>query len=117
MYCLDALKRFDRIDDDQVRAIAFEIALLGRAGLDQASADKKYTLHSIAGERFTGQASTSLACSPGPSSVGNKGSSRSVTAATHWRQRPASGRGKGEPQGSVACRVTSTRSQGRSVSW
>ena len=54
MYCLDALERFDRLGDDEIRAIAFEIALLGRSGLDYASADKKYTLNSIPGEHFTG---------------------------------------------------------------
>lgn len=54
MYCLDALERFDHLGDDEVRAIAFEVALLGRSGLDYASADKKYTLNSIPGERFSG---------------------------------------------------------------
>jgi len=54
MYCLGALERFDPMPDDQVRAIAFEIALLRRSGLDYASSDQKYTLQSIPGERFSG---------------------------------------------------------------
>lgn len=54
MYCLDALQRFEGMDDERVRAIAFEIGLLGRFGLDYASAESKYTLNSLPGERFTG---------------------------------------------------------------
>jgi len=40
--------------DREVLEIASEIAMLGRAGLDYASSDKKYSLTSIAGERFSG---------------------------------------------------------------
>ena len=54
MHCLGALQRFDAMPDDQVRSIAFEIAVLGRAGLDYADPDPKYTLNSIPGERFSG---------------------------------------------------------------
>jgi hypothetical protein len=53
-FLLDALKRFASMDAGQVRAIAFEIALLGRSGLDYASSEKKYTLRSIPGETLSG---------------------------------------------------------------
>ncbi len=43
-----------RLDVEQVRAIAFEIATLGRSGLDYASPEKKYTLRTIPGETFSG---------------------------------------------------------------
>ena len=54
MYLLDALQRFDGMDDTRVREIAFEIALLGRSGLDYASSEKKYRLQSLPGEQFSG---------------------------------------------------------------
>ena len=43
-YFLDAFKRFDAMTTEQVRNVAFEIALLGRNGLDYASPDEKYEL-------------------------------------------------------------------------
>jgi hypothetical protein len=42
------------MDVEQVRAIAFEIGMLGRKGLDYSSAEKKYTLRTIPGESFSG---------------------------------------------------------------
>jgi hypothetical protein len=53
-FLLDALKRYAPMDVEQVRAIAFEIGMLGRSGLDYASPEKKYTLRSIPGETFSG---------------------------------------------------------------
>jgi hypothetical protein len=53
-FLLDALKRYAALDAEQVRAIAFEIAMLGRSGLDYASPEKKYTLRSIPDETFSG---------------------------------------------------------------
>ncbi len=53
-FLLDALKRFAPMDVEQVRAIAFEIGMLGRSGLDYASPEKKYTLRTIPGETFSG---------------------------------------------------------------
>ena len=53
-FLLDALKRYASMDVEQVRAIAFEIGMLGRSGLDYASPEKKYTLRSIPGETFSG---------------------------------------------------------------
>lgn len=42
------------MDVEQVRAIAFEIGMLGRSGLDYASSDKKYKLRTIPDEEFSG---------------------------------------------------------------
>jgi tetratricopeptide (TPR) repeat protein len=53
-FLLDALKRYASMNAEQVRAIAFEIAMLGRGGLDYANPEKKYTLRSIPGETFSG---------------------------------------------------------------
>lgn len=53
-FLLDALKRYASMESDQVRAIAFEVAMLGQSGLDYASAEAKYTLDSLPGEVFSG---------------------------------------------------------------
>jgi tetratricopeptide (TPR) repeat protein len=53
-FLLDALKRYAWKDTDEVRAIAFEIGMLGRTGLDYASPEKKYSLKTIPGEEFSG---------------------------------------------------------------
>jgi tetratricopeptide (TPR) repeat protein len=53
-YLLGALERFEPMTDDQVREIAFEVALLGTTGLDFASPEQKYSLRSIPTEKFTG---------------------------------------------------------------
>ncbi len=53
-YLLSALERYDKLPIDKVREIAFEVAMLGRNGLDYASPDKKYTLRTIPGETFSG---------------------------------------------------------------
>ena len=53
-FLLDALKRYASMDVENVRAIAFEIGMLGRSGLDYASPEKKYTLSTIPEETFSG---------------------------------------------------------------
>ena len=53
-FLLDALKRYESMDVEQVRAIAFEIAMLGRSGLDYSDPEKKYTLRSLPDEIFSG---------------------------------------------------------------
>jgi hypothetical protein len=53
-YCLDALKRYEKMPVDKVKEVAFEIGMVGRNGLDYASPDKKYTLKSLPGEQFSG---------------------------------------------------------------
>ena len=53
-FLLDALKRYARLSNEDVRQIALEAALLGRKGLDYASPDKNYTLRALPGEAFSG---------------------------------------------------------------
>ncbi|MDP3069720.1 MAG: tetratricopeptide repeat protein [Opitutaceae bacterium] len=53
-FLLDALQRYARLPADDVRKIALEIAVLGREGLDYADPEKKYSLHSLPGENFSG---------------------------------------------------------------
>lgn len=52
-YCLSALKLFEEKTAEAVRSISFEIAMLGRSGLDIHNPDRKYRLTSLPGE-FTG---------------------------------------------------------------
>jgi hypothetical protein len=51
---LDAFKQFDALTTDQISAIAQEIAVLGRNGLDYASPDEKYVLRSLPDQKFSG---------------------------------------------------------------
>jgi Tfp pilus assembly protein PilF len=53
-YFLAVLRRFEELSPRKVKEITLEIALLGREGLDYSSADKKYTLRTLPGERFGG---------------------------------------------------------------
>jgi hypothetical protein len=53
-YFLDAFKRYETMTPEQVRNVAFEIALLGRNGLDYASPDEKYELRALPGRKFSG---------------------------------------------------------------
>lgn len=53
-YFLDAFKRYDKMTPEQVRDVAFEIAMIGRTGLDYASPEEKYELQSMPGRTFSG---------------------------------------------------------------
>ena len=53
MYCVGALEKFAEMSNNEVKAVAFEIALLGQRGLDVNSPDPKYTLRSLPGN-FSG---------------------------------------------------------------
>lgn len=53
MYCLGALETFEAESSESVRAIAYEIATLGRQGLDVNSPEQKYTLQTMPGS-FSG---------------------------------------------------------------
>jgi tetratricopeptide (TPR) repeat protein len=53
MYCLDGLQKFRTLGDSKTRAIVFEVALLGRDGLDINDPSKQYKLKSLPGT-FTG---------------------------------------------------------------
>lgn len=49
MYCLGALEKFESIDREALQRIAFEVAMLGRSGLDVNDPEEKYTLRSLPG--------------------------------------------------------------------
>jgi Flp pilus assembly protein TadD len=53
MYCLGALKKFEKMTFEEVKKIGFEIALLGQRGLDTNDATEKYSLKSLPG-KFSG---------------------------------------------------------------
>ena len=53
-YFLDALKRFDAMTPEEIRNVAFEIALLGRSGLDYSDPAEKYELKTIPDRKFSG---------------------------------------------------------------
>jgi hypothetical protein len=54
MYLLGALERFESLPRERVFAIASEIALKGRGGIDYANSDKQYQIDALPGEEFTG---------------------------------------------------------------
>jgi tetratricopeptide (TPR) repeat protein len=53
MYCLSALQKFAKMTPAEVQNIGFEIALLGRSGLEVNNPDRKYSLRNLSGE-YTG---------------------------------------------------------------
>jgi tetratricopeptide (TPR) repeat protein len=53
MYCLGALETFAKMSKEDIRQVTFEIALLGRQGLDVNDPAQKYQLRSLPG-RFSG---------------------------------------------------------------
>ncbi len=59
MYCLDGLQKFRDLGKTKTEAIVFEIAMLGRSGLDINDPAKKYTLRSLPGS-FSGLQLVSL---------------------------------------------------------
>ena len=52
MYCLAALENYQGLPPEKIQAVAYEIAMLGRGGLDIEDTDKKYILESLPG-KFT----------------------------------------------------------------
>jgi len=53
MYCLSAIEQFDGRAKEEVQTITFEIAMLGRQGLDVTNPKTRYTLRSLSGD-FSG---------------------------------------------------------------
>jgi hypothetical protein len=53
-YLLDALQKYSRLSTEEVRKITFEVAMIGREGLDYADPEKKYTLRSLPGQNLSG---------------------------------------------------------------
>ena len=54
MYCLSALQYFEDKNLSEIQKVGFEIAMLGRQGIDPSKTEKKYHLDSIPGKEFTG---------------------------------------------------------------
>jgi tetratricopeptide (TPR) repeat protein len=52
-FCLDAMKKFRELGDAKTRAVVYEIAVMGRSGLDIHDPATKYTIKSLPG-RFSG---------------------------------------------------------------
>jgi hypothetical protein len=48
-YCLDGLRRFSALEDKELKAAVYEIAMLGRAGFDTNDPQKKHRLQSLPG--------------------------------------------------------------------
>ncbi len=53
MYCIAALEKYQELGKQQAQTITYEIAMLGRNGLDIDNPERKYTLKSLPGE-FSG---------------------------------------------------------------
>jgi Flp pilus assembly protein TadD len=53
MYCLAAIDKFQELTSSEVQAVAYEIAMLGRKGLDTNDPTKKYKLRTLPGD-FSG---------------------------------------------------------------
>ena len=53
MYCLGALERFEKMTPEEVQRIGFEIAMLGKSGLDVNNPAPSYRLRTLPGE-FSG---------------------------------------------------------------
>ena len=53
-YCLSAMESFAAMTPQGVRAVAMEIAMLGRSGLDVNDPSRKYTLRSLPGKDYSG---------------------------------------------------------------
>ncbi|MCX8494221.1 MAG: tetratricopeptide repeat protein [Chthoniobacterales bacterium] len=54
LYLLDALERFSSMEPDEVKRIAFEIAVMGQEGIDYSSPENKYRLKSLPGKTMSG---------------------------------------------------------------
>jgi tetratricopeptide (TPR) repeat protein len=50
MYCLGAMEKFEKMSRSDVQRIAFEIAMLGRKGLNVNDPEQRYQLKSLPGE-------------------------------------------------------------------
>lgn len=50
MYCLSALQKYAQMTPEQVRNIGFEIAMLGRSGLEVNNPDRRYSLRGLPGD-------------------------------------------------------------------
>ena len=51
---LAALRRFDRMDEDAIKRLTLEVAVLGQEGIDYANGTQRHQLKAAPGEEFTG---------------------------------------------------------------
>ena len=54
LYLMEAMDRFTKLTDEEVKTVAVEIALMGQEGIDYASPDALYSLKSIPETKFSG---------------------------------------------------------------
>ena len=54
LFLLDVLQRFEKMTDEQIKQIGFEIGTRGIEGIDYASTERTYTLKAFPGETFSG---------------------------------------------------------------
>lgn len=53
-FLLSALRRFDRMDEDAIKKLTLEAAVLGQEGLDYADGTKRHGLKALPGELLNG---------------------------------------------------------------
>lgn len=53
MHLVDAINFYEGKDEKEIQSVAFEIAMLGRQGLDPTNIDKRYSLNSIPEREFS----------------------------------------------------------------
>ena len=53
-FLLSALRRFDRMDDDAIKRLTLEAAVLGQEGIDYADGTKRHRLKALPGELLNG---------------------------------------------------------------
>lgn len=54
MYCVDAMRYFKNKTKEEIKAVGFEIAMLGATGIDPNNSEKKLHLASIPNKEFSG---------------------------------------------------------------
>ena len=53
-FLLSALRRFDRMDEDAIKRLTLEAAVLGQEGIDYSNSTQRHQLKAAHGEEFTG---------------------------------------------------------------
>jgi tetratricopeptide (TPR) repeat protein len=55
MYCISAIKYFKNLDFEDIKKIAFQVAMLGMNGIDQDSSEQKYSVPGMPWKMFSGR--------------------------------------------------------------
>jgi Tfp pilus assembly protein PilF len=53
MHLVDALQYYEDKDEEEIQSVAFEIAMLGRQGINPMNTDKRYSLRSVPNREFS----------------------------------------------------------------